>query len=249
MAALMARDNGEAGAEGQRPEQAFPKGFIGVLPSLLRGLRDRINPVCESGFQQGFDPLVECLEGSAAHNHLAIDEEGRGAVDLEHVDGELPVGRQLVHQGLILQAILDGLRTQSGLLADQLEGFRGFFHQPVLLAEHDVGDGEIFGGIAKGDSAKYFAVADIMFNQQDRLVEKTTETLKLIGKQAGLSSQAVEDCLKDQALMDRLTADRQYAIDVLKVDGTPTFFINGAMMVGEVQFDAFEKRIKSLLKT
>ena len=45
-----------------------------------------------------------------------------------------------------------------------------------------------------------------MFNQQDRLVEKTAETLKLIGKQAGLSSQAVEDCLKDQALMDKLTA-------------------------------------------
>jgi protein-disulfide isomerase len=103
--------------------------------------------------------------------------------------------------------------------------------------------------IADGDSAKYFAVADIMFNQQDRLVEKTAETLKLIGKQAGLSSQAVEDCLKDQALMDKLTADRQFAIDVLKVDGTPTFFINGAMMVGEVAFDAFEKRIKSLLKT
>jgi protein-disulfide isomerase len=103
--------------------------------------------------------------------------------------------------------------------------------------------------IAGGDSAKYFAVADIMFNQQDRLVEKTAETLKLIGKQAGLSSQAVEDCLKDQALMDKLTADRQFAIDVLKVDGTPTFFINGAMMVGEVAFDAFEKRIKSLLKT
>jgi protein-disulfide isomerase len=103
--------------------------------------------------------------------------------------------------------------------------------------------------IAGGDSAKYFAVADIMFNQQDRLVEKTAETLKLIGKQAGLSSQAVEDCLKDQALMDKLTADRQFAIDVLKVDGTPTFFINGEMIVGEAKFEAFDKRIKSLLKT
>ena len=103
--------------------------------------------------------------------------------------------------------------------------------------------------IAKDDATKYFAVADVMFNQQDRLVEKTAETLKLIGKQAGLSSQAVEDCLKDQTLMDKLTADRQFAIDVLKVDGTPTFFINGEMMVGEVAFEAFDKRIKSLLKT
>ena len=103
--------------------------------------------------------------------------------------------------------------------------------------------------IAGGDSVKYFAVADIMFNQQDRLLEKTADTLRLIGKQAGLSAQAVEDCLKDQALMDKITADRQFAIDVLKVDGTPTFFINGEMVVGEVAFEAFEKRINSLLKT
>ena len=78
--------------------------------------------------------------------------------------------------------------------------------------------------IAGDDSAKYFAVADIMFNQQDRLVEKTAETLKLIGKQAGLSSQAVEDCLKDQALMDKIAADRQFAIDVLKVRRHPDLF-------------------------
>ncbi len=103
--------------------------------------------------------------------------------------------------------------------------------------------------IAGGDSAKYFAVADIMFNQQDRLVEKTAETLKLIGRQAGLSAQAVEDCLKDQALMDKLTAIRQFAIDVLKVDGTPTFFINGEMVVGGAAFETFDRRIKSLLKT
>ena len=66
-----------------------------------------------------------------------------------------------------------------------------------------------------------------MFNQQDRLLEKTADTLRLIGKQAGLSAQAVEDCLKDQALMDKITADRQFAIDVLKVDGTPTFSLMG----------------------
>src|SRR5260370_39012106 len=48
--------------------------------------------------------------------------------------------------------------------------------------------------IAKDDAAKYFAVVDVMFQQQNQLVEKTGETLKLIGRQAGLSVQAVEDC-------------------------------------------------------
>jgi len=103
--------------------------------------------------------------------------------------------------------------------------------------------------IAKDDSGKYFAVVDVMFKQQDQLVEKTTETLKLIGRQAGLSAQAVEDCLKDQALLELISADRKYASEVLKVGGTPTFFINSEVIVGEASFEEFDKRIKSQLKS
>ena len=103
--------------------------------------------------------------------------------------------------------------------------------------------------IAKDDAAKYFAVVDIMFRQQDQLVEKTGDTLKLIGRQAGLSVQAVEDCLKDQAMQDKIAAVQKYAEDVLKVDGTPTFFVNGQVIVGEASFEEFDRRIKSLLKT
>jgi len=103
--------------------------------------------------------------------------------------------------------------------------------------------------IARDDPAKYFAVVDIMFRQQDQLVEKTGDTLKLIGRQAGLSVQAVEDCLKDQAMQDKIAAVQKYAEDVLKVDGTPTFFVNGQVIVGETSFEEFDQRIKSLLKT
>lgn len=103
--------------------------------------------------------------------------------------------------------------------------------------------------IARDDPAKYFAIVDIMFRQQDELVAKTSDTLRLIGRQAGLSVQAVEDCLKDQAMQDKIASVQKYAEDVLKVDGTPTFFINGQMIVGEASFEEFDKRIKSLLKT
>src|ERR1700723_3338353 len=62
--------------------------------------------------------------------------------------------------------------------------------------------------IAKGDSGKYFTVVDLLFKQQaDWVMKNTTETPTRIGKQAGLSQQAVEDCLKDQALLDKISAD------------------------------------------
>jgi len=104
--------------------------------------------------------------------------------------------------------------------------------------------------IAKDDAGKYFAVVDMLFRQQnDWVMKNTTETLTRIGKQAGLSQQAVETCLKDQALLDKMSADQKFAADVLKVNSTPTFFINGEVVKGETSFEEFDKRIKALLKT
>ena len=104
--------------------------------------------------------------------------------------------------------------------------------------------------IAKDDAGKYFAVTDMLFKQQsDWVTKNTTETLTRIGKQAGLSQQAVDDCLKDQTLLDKIVADQKFANDVLKVNSTPTFFLNGEMIKGETSFDEFDKRIKALLKS
>jgi protein-disulfide isomerase len=104
--------------------------------------------------------------------------------------------------------------------------------------------------IAKDDAGKYFAVTDMLFRQQDEWVMKnTTEILTRIGKQAGLSQQAVEDCLKDQTLLDKIAADQKFASDVLKVNSTPTFFLNGEKIKGETSFEEFDKRIKALLKS
>jgi protein-disulfide isomerase len=72
-----------------------------------------------------------------------------------------------------------------------------------------------------------------------------------VGRQAGLSQQAFEDCFKDQALIDKLTADREFAVKVLKIPGTPTFFINGEIFEfeGVPTFEEFEKKVKPLLKS
>ena len=103
--------------------------------------------------------------------------------------------------------------------------------------------------IAKDDSGKYFAVIDMLFKQQNEwVVKNTAETLTRIGKQAGLSQQQVEECLKDQALLDKIAADQKFANEVLKVNSTPTFFINGEMLRGEQTFEEFSKKVTPLLK-
>ena len=104
--------------------------------------------------------------------------------------------------------------------------------------------------IANGDPNKYFAVTDLLFKTQaDWVMKNTTENLTRIGKQAGLSQQQVDDCLKDQALLDKIAADQKYASEVLKVNSTPTFFVNGDKIKGETSIEEFEKKINPLLKS
>ncbi|WP_291576773.1 DsbA family protein [Bradyrhizobium sp.] len=102
--------------------------------------------------------------------------------------------------------------------------------------------------IANSDAGKYFGAVDMLFKQQDLMVIQTQETLRSIGKQGGMTDQSVENCLKDQAMLDKLAADQKFAVDVLKVDATPTFFINGEKVKGAMSFEEMDNKIKTLLK-
>jgi protein-disulfide isomerase len=101
---------------------------------------------------------------------------------------------------------------------------------------------------ANGDAPKYFEATTMLFKQQAPLMERTTDTLKAVGGRFGMNEQAVEACVKDQALLDKLTADQKFAFDELKVDATPTFFINGERLRGSMSFEEFEQKLASHLK-
>jgi protein-disulfide isomerase len=101
---------------------------------------------------------------------------------------------------------------------------------------------------ANGDASRYFEVVGMLFKQQQELVNHTTETLKAIGGKFGMSAEAVESCEKDNSLLDKIKADQDFAYDKLKVDATPTFFINGERVKGSMSFEEFEKKLAPLLK-
>jgi protein-disulfide isomerase len=102
--------------------------------------------------------------------------------------------------------------------------------------------------IAAGDAEKYFAVMKTMYQQLDLLLARTKETLILIGKLNGMSEQQVANCETDQSLLDKLKADQQFAFETLKVDSTPTFFVNGQRLKGAMSFEELEAIIKPMLK-
>ena len=102
--------------------------------------------------------------------------------------------------------------------------------------------------IANGDAEKFFRAIDTMFKLQESLMDHTKETMVAIGKEGGLDEQAVENCVGDQAAMDKMSADQTFDAQQLKVKATPTFFINGKMIEGSMSFEEFEAKLKPLLK-
>jgi len=102
--------------------------------------------------------------------------------------------------------------------------------------------------IANGDGPKYFDATTILFKRQGELAERTLDTLKSVGEHFGMSGEAVEACEQDAALLEKIKADQQFAFDQLKVDATPTFFVNGVKLRGSMSFEDLDKKISALLK-
>jgi protein-disulfide isomerase len=94
------------------------------------------------------------------------------------------------------------------------------------------------------------AIVDMLYTRQDAWAfgAKPLEALAALVKVAGVSQADFDTCLKDQALYDQVNQTRQRAADVFKVSATPTFFVNGQEMNGELPIEAFDKALEPLLK-
>jgi protein-disulfide isomerase len=103
--------------------------------------------------------------------------------------------------------------------------------------------------VAGDDAEKYFATVSLLFKQQDQLIAQTLATLQLVARQAaGMDERAVEACEKNQVMLDKIAADQKFAFETLKVEATPTFFVNGEIVKGAVSFEELEAKLKPLLK-
>ena len=101
---------------------------------------------------------------------------------------------------------------------------------------------------AGGD--KTFPLIEVLFEKQgDWAFVEGNPVPKMfeIAKQAGFTQESFDNCLKDQKLLDDLTAGRTRASDVFGVSSTPTFFINGNRLEGAPVMASFDKMIEPLL--
>ena len=97
----------------------------------------------------------------------------------------------------------------------------------------------------------FWEIHDLLFTEQDVCVETTGSERRMqiqdIAEQAGLDMEDFDACMESEKYKDDIDKDFQ---DGLKagVYGTPTFFINGRVIIGPKPLRAFEKIIDEELE-
>jgi protein-disulfide isomerase len=101
-------------------------------------------------------------------------------------------------------------------------------------------------------SAKYFSVVDAIFHSQQEMFTQGGDirgVLFRIGRSAGLTDDKINSCIQDEKALKALNDRFEKAINVDKIDGTPTFVINGKKLEsGEKTLAQLDAEIQPLLK-
>ena len=92
---------------------------------------------------------------------------------------------------------------------------------------------------------QYFPMIDVLFKQQSvwATAQDPRPPLLQIAKLAGFTQESFEACLKNQQVLDNVMAVKDKAAKDYKVDSTPTFFINGEKLSGEMSVEAMSAAI------
>ncbi|MDH3581232.1 MAG: DsbA family protein [Hyphomicrobiales bacterium] len=94
---------------------------------------------------------------------------------------------------------------------------------------------------------KFFPFVKVLYEKQEVWAfgeGDPVERLFTMAKQAGFTRESFETCLKDQKLLDGITAVRKRASEKFGVNSTPTLFVNGQILKGARDISDLEKLMK-----
>ena len=97
---------------------------------------------------------------------------------------------------------------------------------------------------------KALPTIDLLFAQQDKwaFVDSPLEPLLAAVRPTGLGREKAMECLKDKSKADAMNTIVKTATDIVKVQGTPTFVVDGKVYGGELSMDDFDALLKPLIK-
>ena len=93
------------------------------------------------------------------------------------------------------------------------------------------------------EQGKFWEYHNILFENQNQI---TDDLLQIFADKVGLDLEDFSDCLKQRKELERVSNDIKEGKS-LGVAGTPSFFINGKLLVGAQPFSSFKAVIDAEL--
>lgn len=129
-----------------------------------------------------------------------------------------------------------------------------FIHRDFPLDKSSLNASKLVKCFIKNNNpneGKIFNLIRALFSSQsDWLVEANendNSALVELFNLAGLKSSLVEGCLSDEIIENKILDERLQASKMLKINATPTFFINGKLLKGQASLAVFENEINAIL--
>ena len=99
-------------------------------------------------------------------------------------------------------------------------------------------------------SERYFGVLGLIMENQDKWLaaKDPLDSLKKTVRLAGLTGADVDACLQRQDLFEAIQARAQHGHERFKVDSTPSFVVNGKLVVGAKSFAEMDKILTDAAK-
>lgn len=97
---------------------------------------------------------------------------------------------------------------------------------------------------------KYYTFARVFFKLQEKwaFTENYLADLKTIAQVGGMKPEDFDKCVNDKKGEEKVLADRMQLDKELKIEATPTFYVNGEKQQGISDAESFEKIIDKHLK-
>ncbi len=120
-----------------------------------------------------------------------------------------------------------------------------FVHRDFPLNQPALAAGMFAICQANKNSDKYYTLIKALFKTQDSWAfdPKFIEKLQSIAQLDGMSLEKFNSCVNDKNLQEKILKDRMEASQALKIQSTPTFFINGEKSEGYVDYVSIKKII------
>lgn len=104
--------------------------------------------------------------------------------------------------------------------------------------------------LAQCSREQYFTFLKVLFSTQSKWAfsQDFMKVLEVTAKLGGISKEKFDGCMSDKKLEQHVLQTRKDAAEVLKVQSTPTFFVNGEEVKGVNGYDAFKTIVDKHLK-